>query len=490
MINTEGVLSAVALADLLAEKGMTVVAKPNTVLSELVRFTNMELAPLFTGSAQGADQTGYANLAAMAHNVTAGTLEEPSTHTRFMDGATADIGKAVISHISFARNIVKPLVIDYAEGVTQHLANFAPPSAADQFCVEVVDLPELLEDESFVDTLTRYAGKSILRPDAIPALSAKASDELLALMLMGDKDADEAIAAWYTRKGEGFFLNIWENFFRNRQEANPQKLMSYDEIQAEDVFLRADYGLAMYLMAHKLYDSVDDAVQGVSLNAYRNIIAQTRDFAAALITASLLKITAYAKSRILVVSSNPDARCIKVFGTVYRPWLEQGGSPETILGLLVSEKRLSTQSAIDEIQQALLKQWKTHVVFHNTLESNKQFAYFKEALRVKFRALMLTLSAEETRFVDSTKDYVDKVNTLFTKELDSLKSSDMDNVHATALRLVCRARFYYTDAELILSDIIEAGRVNPDIDVREAAGIATMNYIFDYLSDQMSLSPM
>jgi hypothetical protein len=55
-----------------------------------------------------------------------------------------------------------------------------------------------------------------------------------------------------------------------------------------------------------------------------------------------------------------------------------------------------------------------------------------------------------------------------------------------ALHIICQCRFYYTEAEFILSEIEEIGKQNPGIDVREAALIATINYLVDYLCDQIT----
>lgn len=488
MITKESVVTSVGLAEALGERGVVAMPKPNTVLAELVRYTNSAVVDTVCSGECVAGQNYYDPLASTVEDVTSGTMDAPSLHDQCMDSMVPELSKAVIAHLSFARNIVKPLVTEYAEGVTTYLTNFKAPTAADKFCVEICDVPELLEDESFADTLGFYDNKSPIAPDFIPTLGPKtAEEELLQLLMIGDKDADEAIVAWYSRKGENFFLNIWENFFRARQDSNPSQVIMYEDVLASDVFVRADIALALYLFAVKLFDAVDESAKGMNLNAYKNMIAQTRDFAGCILVDVLRRVDAYEKTKILVISTDPDKQAGKVFGKNYRPWLETGGCPETILGLIVSGKRLSTQTLIDDAKEDLHAQWRAYTVFHTAAESNKQFDYFKDALRLKFRALMNDLNQEEKTYIDSTKDYFDKVEARLDAEINQLKVGDMDDIYVTAMKLMCRARFYYTDAEMILSDIIEACKVNPNIDVREAALIATCNYVFDYLADQITL---
>ena len=98
---------------------------------------------------------------------------------------------------------------------------------------------------------------------------------------------------------------------------------------------------------------------------------------------------------------------------------------------------------------------------------------------------MAGVTKEEETFAQTTPNYIAAVNANFESELANIRSGDLDNIYMLAMKLVCRSRFYYTDAEIILCDIEEARRVNPNIDVREAALIATANYVFDFIADQM-----
>lgn len=481
MIQKESILTAIGFAEMLAANNQVVVAKPSTVVAELVKRTNEDIL----ANGENFDAQIFAS---DVEHITSGGLEAPSQHDLFSDEVIDQISKAVLNHINFAKNIVKPLVVDYAEGVMQYLQNFQYPSACDQFNIVVADLPELLEDESFVDSLKKYVGKTILKPETMPSLGRKAPEDLLAMMLIGDREADQAITAWYSRLGNDFFMNLWENLFRAEQPDRAiLSYVGYDEILSFDVFERSDYALALYLLANKLFDVVDEGVEGVNLNAYRNIIAETRDFAASVLTNIVARVEGFEKTKLLVISNDSVKQQAKVYGKVYRNWLASGGCVETILGLIVSNRAVTTQVAVDEIRPYLLETWKTHSAFFTAAESNKRFDYFKDALVVKFKEIMQNLSAEEREFTDSTTDYMIAVDRRFVEELNKLRSVDMGDLYSVALKLVCRARFYYTDAERILSDIVEIAKINPDVDVREAALVATINYVADYVAAQMSV---
>jgi hypothetical protein len=482
MIQKESILSAIGLAEMLAEKGQVVVARPSTIIAEMVKLTNEDLltAEMFTDPPMFAEQL---------EAITTGTLEAPSSHDLYTDEVIHQVGKAVLNHISFAKNTVKPLVVDYAEGVIEYLSNFKFPAACDQFNVVVADLPELLEDESFVGMLNKYTDKTIINPSVTPSLGVKTGEELLTMMLIGDREADMMISAWFSRLGNDFFVNLWENLFRaNQPDRAIINFVDYGLILSSDIFDRADYALAIYLLANKLYDVVDEDVNGMNLNAYKDIIAQTRDFAGSILANAVTRVSGFEKSKILVVGNDSVNQRAKVYGKVYRNWLANGGTIETILGLIVSGRSVSTQDSVDEIGATLTDTWSTHSAFFTAAESNKRFDYFKDALTIKFKEIMSSLTEAELEFANATADYMVAVDSRFLEEMQKLRSSEMDDVYAIALKLMCRSRFYYTDAERILSDIAEAARVNPNVDVREAALIATINYVADYVAAQMAIS--
>ena len=482
MIQKESILSAIGLATHFADQGMVVVAKPSTLLSELVARTNADiLAPI-------ENDDGYTIFADSIEHITTGALDNPTLHDKYSDETIEAISSAVRNHISFAKNIVKPIIVDVAEGTAEYLRNFRYPQAADQFAVNIVDVPELLEDSSFADSLSKYDSKLPMKPEAVPSLGKKTSEEILTLMLMGDKDADAAITAWYTRLGGDWFVNLWENLFRDNQPDRAiLKNVYYDEILGFDLFERADYALALYLLGDKLFDNVDESAAGLNLIAYQNIIAQTRDFGGAILANTVERVKSFEATKIMVIQNNQVTHAAKVFGKVYRAWLETGGCAEVILGAIVSGRNLTTTYSVDEVKQSLLETWKTHSAFFIAAESNKRFDYFKEAIKQKFNEVMANLTETEQEYISTAPNYQQVVMVKLEEELNKLRPQDADDMYVAALKLVCRARFYYTQAEAILGDMVEAAKVNPNVDVREAALISTTNYVIDFVAAQMSV---
>lgn len=56
------------------------------------------------------------------------------------------------------------------------------------------------------------------------------------------------------------------------------------------------------------------------------------------------------------------------------------------------------------------------------------------------------------------------------------------------MEIITRSRFYFTDAEMVLSYMEQAAAINPSIQPSEAALLAVIEYVADYLADQMTVA--
>lgn len=493
MITKNSVLASAALADEFAQKGVVIGAKPNTIVAELTRLTTLLHSgyPVDSSGTIEDNATKRRRLEYLAEgieNATTGTLENPGQHALYTDSVLKTLSQAVLKHISFAKNTVKPIVVDYVEMVQQGMASLGSLEPSSQFKIDVLDIPEVLLDSQFTDLLKFYESRVAIVPDGKISLGPKTNDEIIALLQIGDGELDAKVAGWFSRVDPALINNLWENIFRKEEEAKPTLYMNFETVLQSNVFERVTAGLMLFLAGRKLFDSVDESAQNIPLAGYQNLMAQVRDFGGCVLATSLQKLSMMQTAKTLVVDISPEKKSCTVFGEVYRPWLASGGSPETLFGLIVSRNKLFSQALIDNNKVELDAAWKTYCVYQGATEANTRFARFKDILGLKFRELMASLSEEELAFANANGTYYDNVNKYLQEELDALKMDAMQDLHKTALQIVCRSRFFYTDAEKILSDIHQAAIVNPNIrDVREAALVATIQYVVDYIADQMYL---
>ena len=472
MIQNQSMVNATAFAARLAAEGKVISALPGTPMGELVRLSTPILETTQATSPEAAEM-----YACMAADLTTGSLEAPTQHSLEMGALIDDVSKIVKVHISHAKNVVRPMVTELAEQIQTYLGKNHVKDASTQFTVEVLRLSAVLKDESFLDTLNYYKDRSVLEPDVPFALDTKTHDELMTLVLTGHDRTDRLITEWLSHKEDDFLVKIWNSFFTK----NTGNVIYYADVNKMNLFEKSDFALAMFLIGRKITAQPEGAS---SLAAYKDQCKQYTDYAGALLITTLQRIAIAIRTKILVVQSDNRTKTAKVNGELYGKWLENGGSPEVILGLITSGQTVGSMELIDSKAAEYLKQWNSYCTFYKVSENNKSFDYFKTFVMNAFIESMKDKNETEVDYITKNPGYNDIINKKINEYLLNLKTPDMQDVYGMALYIVAGIRFYYTSAHQLLNDIGEASKANPNVDVREAALLATINYVADYLACQ------
>lgn len=473
MLRQSSLNQALTLSIQLAEQGRVAVAKPNTILNELAGLSTS----LFQVELK--EEKDLQEQFQILEQTNQGTLDNPSQHSLQQDAIVKDLSSMVLKHIDFAKNTVKPLVVDFAQAISEYRTQFKPKIASQQFNIEALYLPELLDDESFLDTLKPYQSKAVLRPDMPFVLQPKTSEELIQLVSTGIDRLDKLVLAWLSTQSETFLSNIYSSFFTKEKTG-----FGFDDLDRLNLFHRIDALLAIVLMARKLYDNVDEQ-SNLDLSTYRNACMQLRDYAGAALVKDLNSIALFNRSERLVMSVSMDRYTVSVNGSVYKSWLTTGGCPEILLGYVLSGDSASSKAAIDQKAKEYGSRWDSFCLFYNTSESNKALDYFKDFLKQQVALSMKELTEAEQAYLLKNAQHHSVIKQLNDDYINALKKNDMDSVYEIALVLVAKHRFHFTSAYCILNDIHEAAKVNPDIEVREAALVAVINYLSDYFKHQI-----
>ena len=483
MINKTTAVSAISLALLAQNKGVSIVPTGGTPLADLVSKTKAlniaRCAPL-----TGTDKTPEEELVDVADYfdfITSSRDGVISAHDRAMDEYIEQISSAVKNHISFAKNTVAPLVIAMGASVQKQLGTPRLPAA--DFCINVLDLPAPMQSSSFEDVIAKYEGSTKLPPERELSLGEATGEQILELMKTGSKEADSLIAQWFASKPVDFFLDIWNNLFRDWKVSKPTNVFKMEEVlrlKNEGV----DYALAVYLLARKLFDEVPENT-GMSLNVYQDTVAQYRDYSGFILNLEYTNNNNALRAGALVKSVSLNRRSIYVVGPIYREWINNGNTNEVLLGMLVGPLTTYTVANIAESKERFVKDWDNFEKFTSLSYKNNAFNTFKTALQYAFEEIQKEVSEIEKELIIEKPDAVNNINRLFKEQLNLVTTSDMNDLHETCLKLVCRSRFFYTESEKILRGINEATKANPGIDIRQAALLSTIEYVIDYVANQM-----
>ena len=468
MLNVESLESALPLAEMLDTNRTVLTAIPATALDVMCKATRSDDKFNFFDTA-GNPTPDLGNIAfiANAKNETLGYSEHDMRTDEVMEVCI----EAVQGHIHVARTLVAPVVRELAEKVAERLN--AEKKVSDLLGLQVVihNAPEVLYNSAFEKEVRQLEDQPFADPDVRLNLPTKSYSELLELMMTGKGSIDDDIKIWAATKGETWFLSLWANLFQMSGDVVPR----YHDFVSNSVD-GIDYAVAVYLLSRRLVDDVPENT-GMDLSSYSNVIIDYRDQAAVRICVALNEMGRDAKAERLV--RNMDRKVVIVNGQIYKKWLADGGSNEILFGNMLTSTPIFTGDKLLDAKAELLGAWRRHEQTVQVSESTMRYNRLIAALRAGFQQQMLHLAEGE----DASIDNLTAVNRLFEEELLAVRIDDADNLYQICLKLVCRSRFYRTKAETILGAVDRYCREFPGIDPREAAAMATAEYVADWVAE-------
>lgn len=385
-----------------------------------------------------------------------------------------DIAAAVTTHISYAKNTVLPLVLQYQNQVQEVMET--PDSLVNKFNVIVTDLPEVMQDYNFRAEVEKLSAGGGLEPEKQVTIPCEGPSFVCKYLQTGAASTDKQIALWCTSLGDERLVKLWDFFYGKGQGSIIAKMNNKDD--------GVEYALFAFLTARRLYDDVPDGV-AMTLVEYRRYILQYTECAAQALRNAYGREDALDKSGIVVSTYNKFNYDVRVNGKTYREYLKQGGKNEVIFGSMYAGATAQTINDLlgktDEYYQLYSRQ----EAIISATRRLQTASVFKGALKTIFNKLLSDVSTEEAQAHTTFGLTTAVIATRVQDVIESLSTDELKDVNAACLKVMCRARFEYTDAEKFFTSMNEAQQANPSLDAREVAHIATIELITDYVSDQI-----
>lgn len=474
MITQEALQSALPLTTLLDDKKLYLSAIPGTPLERLVQATRSD-----ANFAQRVGSEYTVDTGAIMHVANAQLPGlNTSEHDVELDVVVDSCVKAVQGHMQFARSHVAPAVTELVEKTAATLQQITPSSLLGMNVVTVAP-PAPLQLSAVEQMARRYEDTPFGAPAMTMRLPTITLKEIVDLMSSGAGTVDAAVQEWVATKGETFFLTLWQNVF----QVNPHEVGGSSRDFAALVSDKEEgvhHALAIFLISRRLVESPLKGTE-MPLPAFENLAAEYRNQAAARLCRAFDEQALIKRTKQLV--RNIQGSTTYVNETVYRDWIEAGGDNDVLFGNALQSNTVGTVDQINAQAEALRAKWARHAALTATVEATRMFNRTKEVLRRHFIESMRTIEAGE----EATLGNRETVIKLFEEQLGLMREEDTKDLWSLCLRLVCRSRFWRTDAERILSGIERIKRENPSIDVREAAAVAVIEYIGFWVASQFKV---
>lgn len=410
-----------------------------------------------------------------------------SVHDFEMESMIDELSGAVSQHLSFAKNTVSPLVKEYAAKVTAALAAY-PESASYTPDVQRWDIPAPMLNPSFEDSVREYKDTPYVPLVKHMSLPCMDTEQLLQAIKTGSSSADDEITAWLTTKDSEFVSGAYHAVFTNE---NVGSFGASFETIVTDESNGVDAALVVYLLAKRLIDNPPEGTTS-SLAAYRTEMGEYLQQAGLRLSQAYDKRELDLKTELLILSKNEHQ--VRVFAPVYDNWLANGGNNAILFGNLLSDRpALFLPGMVDKAQE-FLANWERQNRFLTATMQNKRFTEAKKTLIFQAEQLMHeNLQAIYGEFASTTElsfttTEVAKAAQLVQEYVETLREEAIGDIWEVASRVVAERIFYYTDAYCILTGINDACKQNPNIDVNEAALLSTIEYVCEYVCDQLVVS--
>lgn len=399
-----------------------------------------------------------------------------SSHDVLMDEIVKVGADSIRKHITYAKNVVAPLVGTYIDLVESDITQL-PVSGLNKFEIQQYCLPEVYSAPGFVNSLSIFKETPFEEPGFNLNLPDLDQSELLDLLNTGSGSIDGFIEEFKSRVGIDFIYSVYNTVFQLKQntDSDYSQVFTLRKLM-DDKVTGNDFTLVVYLLANKLHDNPPENTDS-NLSEYNSSIIKFRNQAGN----KLYRIQEEMNSAInkgRLVKNIVSNHTVQVYAPVYEEWVNNDGDNTVLLGSLISEKNYYTVDNLAEDAENLKLGWDNYKRLEEKAALNNRFVYVKESLGRNFNKLLL----ENEEITLAEKSTCSKI---FKEELALISLDELSDICAVCLKLMSRSMFYTTDAERILTSIDRNCRENPSITPREAALIATVELLTDWVCSQM-----
>tara|TARA_B100000929_G_scaffold72249_1_gene55475 strand:- start:2811 stop:4268 length:1458 start_codon:yes stop_codon:yes gene_type:complete len=467
----ESTLEAVyPLAEKLAKKGIKVTPLQTTPVEQLCQAGHY---PIPT--------RGIDNLPEVEERILKGSAAKDPMggcrHDIVMDEMVDVIAETVRNNLDLARNTINPIVKDVAQEVEEYLQD-AESVHKTHVSVVPVNYKAIWNSPVLSEMVARYSETALREVNLRVGIPYEVDrDELLELAKTGASRFDQEVEEFFAQLSDDTIVSTWYAIF-GADPAGRARVLN-DVIRSGSVLSNRDgidRALLTHLFCRKLIQDPPEGVK-MGLEEYRAYIADILSQSGRVINSIMKRREANIQRRQLVEiwpmsreMLGKELIEIRVNGDVYGRWLEQGGEPDAIIGSFVTDQERSYTALLDGVVR-YAKEWERQARVLGTTQRLNRFNHAVDGMRLAIARQINEL--DEERLVVSREI----LHRRLEENLSNLYGDFYNNIFVYARKMVCDTIFPHTLGLKILCAIDNVANDYPDIDVREAALLATIEIV-------------
>lgn len=475
MLSNESISLAIQVLQSLKDKGVRGVRPvENTPLAILARPTGITVDATQTLQSLGEQISMMVN-----GNFISDQNAAPTAHTTNIDAFINDFRAITVRHVDYARNVVKPFVVELCENCVEYLKTFVPESIS-AYEVRVLNTPDLFQNaalRAWANTSAEVPVKFI--PNLfMPNVTVQEIREnyLVSKIASIKKDLD----VWAATLSDERLMEIWNAYFGPRESAATDGSLGAIAGVVPGLVPRPDFDTLLFglIVTNSLVDNPPVGVR-LTLSAFNSEVTLIGEKLRAWYCHEFDLYQADLKSGHMAFYVNGSQ--MVVYPESYKEFIAKGGQADAILGRLVSGRSVYTIDDYLAAQAELLSSWEQFTSIKFMASNSERFVRARETMVSFFTKAIEAdtdpVLVDKARLVDAFKRRVDELSLETFSQLGSFQDF--------ALKAVCETRFAHTNAYEILSGINRVSEHNPRIQGREAASLAVIEYLPRWMATTM-----
>jgi len=468
MISYNAAKEAYTLASEAAAKGLKLSAQNGSVVAILANKLYGGLSVL----EEKQDLTPE-YIASLAQNVQGGTSNE--TFIQVLDKTATSVAKAVQSHLSYARNVVMPVISDLVVALELVQKELMQEASRDLKIV-VQSIPAPLKAASLREHLQSYRDARVYDRKSLRG-SAREAGDLRETVREAIPGLEEELTAWVNTLDDAFISSVWsERFMASGNWTGYERTLDYD--------------LLVYILAGRVVDNPSEGSE-VSLSQWNTTANEIHVEAGRNLCAALARYDAAVQLGDMIVDYSDDS--ITVNEPLYKRWIDEGGDNASIMGATVQARVPTSIHVIAENRVKYATDWARHLSMRASTVATRRFMMLRDRLsllvhtevRDHYKQIYAAWNPDENTYI-KLEPYV-RFQALLKEKVQTLKSVDFDDLWKLSRDVLCDTVFYFTDAKSILEYREHAFALNRDLSSDDADLLARIEYVVDYVFDQVNV---
>lgn len=406
-----------------------------------------------------------------------------SIHTRKLNQIADSIAVLLSGQIAFAKNTAAPLAANIMLDLKDLLRSYPMDVKYSPVVIEN-SLPKLLMVDAVYTSIMGFSQIGFNEIKSFAVAKSKTADELREYLKCGNVALDGPLAEYLVTLPDTVITKVWDVMF----------VKDPNGVTFESLYQNPAGSLAALILTlfytHKLTTDLPET-SPVSLDKYKYTLAEIGKQCSYRLACVIEGRQNEVKLQRLIKSFTKEQ--VIVNKEVYQAWLQEGGNNAVLFGAMLTERPEEFVEGLNRRAKEYISVWTNNNDLLSQLAKNERESkvrtglftivnkYVYENAHIWYQYLApngaVTFDHPEVqRIFKAVEVYIKK-----------LTINDMENPRKVATKIVGEYLLSNHSAKEFLDGIDEAILVNPNMSPKEAAHLATIEYISDWVSRQFDV---